>query len=300
MTDGDAGVSESEQPALTPEELLKAHPEMKTLDTVQKLMNSKMVFYGRTIDQDGSPVAGAEIEYNIAKYEGLTLPGMGWTIKHAVEQSDENGQFIIDEAAALHLNINAINRAGYVFAGGGRKTGIRTTPRHEGGEFYQPDPANPVIFQAWKKTEVARELKRGEGLVTPIINGQPRTIRFPDTDETVSVTFVHYDNSLTEENRGKRWWTARFSVENGGLIDSDDAFMYQAPEAGYQTTVEVSGQEHQWVSKRFYLKVLGGKIYGRIEMDMTGYYGQESNRGAVDIKYVLNPNGSRNLLSEQD
>lgn len=299
--------TDSEKPAdtdttdINPEKLLEASPKLQKLKQIQTASNRESDFFIKVVDQHGESVQGAIVEYAVTRYGEGVLPSFSATPYYAKAVTDAEGKMALRNLKGISTHIRSISKPGYIFGPGvGPSNVYRFTLEKEGEERYVADVENPVVITGWKKGYAAKELKRGEGLVTPMVNGEPRILKFPETEETVSVTFAHLDDELADEGRGERRWVATIEVRNGGIIAADDAFMYEAPETGYQSSIKVSGTDSEWINKRFYLKALNGGIYGRIEVDMTGYYGPDRNRGAMDIKYVLNPTGSRNLLSEND
>lgn len=292
-----AEVGETEQPSLTPDELLDANPKLQKIKQIQQAANRQMDFYGHVVDQHGDPVAGAEVAYRYAYYPDTTLPTFSWSVRNDVTTTNALGKFQIETARGVHLTIADIRKPGYAVQA---SQVFQYRPRTVDDVPFASDPANPVIFQAWKKTEVARELKRGEERFNNPANGEPYLIVLPETGKTVTIAFTHHDEKTTDENHGKRRWSAKIRVQNGGVIESDDAFMYEAPENGYQPEWEIAAGENDYLRKNFYLKANDGKVYGRLQVELGGYYGRNEDKGFIQYSYVLNPTGSRNLLSEKD
>ena len=92
-------------------------------------------------------------------------------------------------------------------------------------------------------------------------------------------------------------WTCVVETIGGGLLESGDDFMYQAPETGYVSPYQLAFDARQtnWteeVKGNFYIKSREGAVYGHIELDIIAQYNDKS---VFSINYSLNANGSRNL-----
>jgi hypothetical protein len=83
------------------------------------------------------------------------------------------------------------------------------------------------------------------------------------------------------------------SIPDGGFIEQDDEFPFEAPESGYKPSVEFEFRagETNWTQnlhKRYYIAFGEPPKYGWIDVE-TGIY-----RG-VSLSYAINPSGSRYL-----
>jgi hypothetical protein len=92
-------------------------------------------------------------------------------------------------------------------------------------------------------------------------------------------------------------WSYRIEGINGGVKETQDEFMYTAPESGYQTAYEKSfaAKQGDWtdrLKKNFYIRSRGGTIYGRLEVEIVPVY---QDKSVFSIVYAVNPKGSRNL-----
>jgi len=75
--------------------------------------------------------------------------------------------------------------------------------------------------------------------------------------------------------------------------------MYLAPEDGYVEGFDFSHDGNQLrqrrgFTKRFYLKTRAGKVWGRMSLDLYAMYNSKIP-ARLEIKYAINPNGSRFL-----
>jgi len=128
-------------------------------------------------------------------------------------------------------------------------------------------------------------------------------VRIPKDNTPVRVDFFQKQVSATgqlEISQDKPpWqtatnWSFSLSIPAGGLIENQDEFQFEAPESGYQPTVEFdfTKGETNWttqVTKQFYIVFGEPRKYGwlRIESNIA----QET----VFLTYAINPDGSRNL-----
>ena len=84
---------------------------------------------------------------------------------------------------------------------------------------------------------------------------------------------------------------------NGGFIETDDIFMYLAPEDGYQKkiTIVLDKNDNTWTTsleKKFYLKSRNGNVYSSL---ICKFISHPSGEGLVSISTFINPNCSTNL-----
>lgn len=89
-------------------------------------------------------------------------------------------------------------------------------------------------------------------------------------------------------------WSFRLSIPDGGLVENQDDFQFEAPNTGYRSTIEYhfAKGETNWatqVSKQFYIAFGQPRKFGwlRIESNIA----QET----VFLTYAINPTGSRDL-----
>jgi hypothetical protein len=98
---------------------------------------------------------------------------------------------------------------------------------------------------------------------------------------------------------GRNNWAFRISVPDGGLVEHDEEFPFEAPENGYQQAYEwrFEGQTTNWqtsLNKNFYVKFGSPPRYGRIHLTTSGFY------PSATLNYAVNPTGSRDLEFSSD
>ncbi len=272
-------------------ELMMSNPKMAAMDAMGKAMNADFQFYGKIVDQHGDAVPHVSIKYDIGGFGSFGQP----FARNFDTITNDNGEFSLS-GNGDGFSILSMSKNGYEFT---RGDSYYTYPRYEGMKLkYKGSPEKPVIIHAWKKVE-AEPLYHGEIFQGFLQDGQYYYVDIPALNKTMKVAFVI-------DPEGDRYnpldWSVNLKVERGGVIESNDVFMNEAPEADYQT-MWVS--EHKksdpnfgkWGGKRkFYVKGLNGKVYGRIEVKFAAYYGnRDITHGVIDAKYWINPSSSRNL-----
>jgi hypothetical protein len=243
-------------------------------------------FYGKVIDENSNPVPGASITF---KWPEIPAPDGNRT---ATTESDTDGLFSLHDKRGPSLEI-WVSKDGYYSPHGGQ-WGFNYAL---GPDIISPDPRNPIIFQLHKKGRGVELITSEHGMQLKVDADVPR-------DNTpVWVDFFQKQTSATgqlEISQNKpQWqtatnWSFSLSIPDGGLVENQDEFQFEAPETGYQPTVEFdfTKGETNWttqVTKQFYIVFGQPQKYGwlRIESNLA----QET----VFLTYAINPTGSRNL-----
>jgi hypothetical protein len=242
-------------------------------------------FYGRVIDERERPVAGARIE---AQWSDLSAGGATRT----ETLSDQDGYFAITGKTGRGITIR-VSKLGY------------DTPKLQRSSFdyaafwesnyHEAKAGSAVLFHLRKRNEGA-PLLMGEVRSTNPANGAP--VRFDLLEdgrvsnkgqlEIAAITNAEkYPPKVSD-------WSAKLSVLAGGLIESKSEFPFEAPEAGYQSSVEFNMRmgAPDWkrtVEKAFYVRFGSPPKYGHIKVRING------SSQIVVVNYSVNPTGSRNL-----
>ena len=90
-------------------------------------------------------------------------------------------------------------------------------------------------------------------------------------------------------------WKIQVSSPGGGVIESSDDFLYEAPESKYSDNLswEVKeGKEWSRDLKRALYVRLKGEIYAAVTLDVKVYH---TNKARIVVSSLINPSGSRNL-----
>jgi hypothetical protein len=243
-------------------------------------------FFGKVVDQDRRPVAGANIEFN-----WNDLSNEGTSYGKAV--SDTQGMFALTKRNGKCLQVT-VKKDGYYTPKQAHLRGFEYADFSQ-ADYYKPDPDKPVIFQLRKK-----------GAGEPLVMGRA-SIHVPADGTPVRVDLLNKgrlspDGQLeisaltnTEKYPPRIFdWRAMIAVRGGGLLEHNDEFPFTAPEAGYapEATFDFPAEAAGWkrvVHKSYYMTFGSPPKYGRIEIDLNG------GSQVVHIRYWINPSGSRNL-----
>jgi hypothetical protein len=243
-------------------------------------------FYGKTMDENSNSVAGVNIHFRWSEIPAED--GM----RTADTQSDSEGLFSLSGKHGRSLTV-WFNKDGYYSSHKGQNSFTYAL----GPDIITPDPRNPIIFHLKKKGQ-------GVELITSDNGVRPNVwVRVPKDNSPVYLDFFQKQASATgqlEVSQNKppfhvaTNWSFSLSIPDGGLIENQDEFQFEAPEKGYQSTVEYNftKDDPNWttqVAKQFYFYFGNPRKYGwlRIESNLA----QET----IFITYAINPTGSQNL-----
>jgi len=246
-----------------------------------------IAFYGMVVDAEQSPVPNANVHF---KWNDLSANGTS----EDSATSDAGGKFEFTGKTGKRLFVE-VSKEGYYPS---RRNPLAFEYANPADGLFTPDPAQPVIFHLRKKGEGAdliRGLKlfgsRIDGTVSYVDLVEGKNLLTPPGDLAVSFT-------RSEVNADRKFdWTFSLAAPGGGVLESTNEFMFQAPEAGYQPAYEIThkANDPNWTSqekRRFFVKSLGGQHYARIEITIIPDY---QHKAAYDLEWALNPTGLRNL-----
>jgi Carboxypeptidase regulatory-like domain len=249
-------------------------------------------FYGEVVDENTNPVASAKIDFSCND-----LSPTGTSNYQTV--SDANGFFSITGITGKLLNVN-VSKEGYYTSK--RDNNYYT---YAGNNInFMPDSQNPVIFHLRKKMKgeslitidypgfahIAQlhhdgtpvEIDLFKGVQVPLGSGQLRMALWRDSsDKNARV----YD------------WSLQLTAPNGGLVETDEEFDFEAPQAGYQPSImiDMPATNINWkaeVRSKYYIQLANGD-YGRIDFYIL------SRNGVFTVSSAINPNGSQDLEPAQ-
>ena len=265
------------------EEQRRAREEMKNE------WKTPIRFYGKVVDENGEPVAGAKAHFSWTDLspEGTSQADVYSNAQGLFSLSGVNGKFTtVDVEKEGYYTSRQKNRSSFEYA---EKTDE---------SFYKPDPSSPVIFHLQKKGEAEGMIQRqtlfgfkpdGSPGYLDLMDGKNRKDRSGDI-------VVRLTRGPEDEQRHFDC-TIVFEALSGGLVESEDEFMFLAPETGYQPALQFhwNKDDPKWqmnLKKKFYIKSREGKIFARVEADIISRY---NDQAAINMTYYVNPSGSRNL-----
>ena len=242
-------------------------------------------FYGKVVDESNNPVADVGVHFGWDEAPGDSGE------KHSETLSDEDGMFGLHNARGRALEVK-LNKDGYYSS---RKDAWVFSYAVSG--HYSADRFNPAIFHLRKK-------RPGADLITSENGVRPDVwVRVPKDDTPIRLDFVQKQaspNGQLEIRQNKPpWktatsWSFSLSIPNGGLIENDDEFQFEAPDTNYPPTVQYdfTKSETNWIThitKQFYFTFGEPRQYGWLRLD------SDIAKETVFVTYAINPSGSRNL-----
>ncbi|HEY4299827.1 MAG TPA: hypothetical protein VGM73_03060, partial [Candidatus Didemnitutus sp.] len=102
---------------------------------------------------------------------------------------------------------------------------------------------------------------------------------------------------IPDKNHDFDWTFEATAVGKGGISESADEFMFEAPETGYVPAVQIvqlmkAPDYHSQLTRSFYIRLADGQTYGKIVANIRPEYQKAC---AVDLQVYLNLSGNRNL-----
>jgi hypothetical protein len=244
-------------------------------------------FYGQAVDDKLKAVPNANVHF-----QWTDLSSKGTTEADAT--TDEHGQFYLDNVQGKRLLVR-VTKPGYYSSDVRNRLSFEfANPFEE--IYYQPQASTPVLFYLRKQGPGAELIRKSTEVVLPG-DGTAAMIR-------LETGFIASDGQL-EVKAWKPWpprpmsppydWRLTLTIPDGGFIEFNEEFAFEAPEAGYIPSFEVNmpaSASDRWkvsAEKTLYFSYGDPKKYGRLKFRTDG------NSRYVFIDYVLNPSGSRNL-----
>ena len=304
----------------TPEEI----ENLRYNHSAAQAANQNVTFYGLCVDQDGNPIEGVHVRARLTKMRKSMLSVVATDSFKYYEEleafTDSDGRFeFIDEGS--YLLLEKVEKSGYLTARGPESFGFRFGQILIGNALagtHQGNPLKPVTFILWKKGEgsAATEIRDRNGANADfgMQGGAIDKVTYFDLErrvETASpsgnsmkVTIHNSGNRhrdpATREFVGTRFfaWSYTIEIPGGGVVLTDDLFLFRPPESGYEEsfTFEVPEGEEGWISQveeqKFYFKTADGN-YGAFALNVRA-----TATGAMGFRFkklFFNPTGERNL-----
>ena len=257
---------------------------------LERQYQTPISFYGKVVDQYEAPLTDASVAF-------------GWVDGKFQEQrksvsSDAAGLFSLSGEQGKNLIVN-VSKEGYYSSSRSNQTSFQFSDM-SGGRTFTPDPLNPVLFHLRMKGKGADLItsqygvKDYLGVVVPR-DGTPMQVSFltrkigPGGDLAISQSKPAYQNwkQATE-------WTFRMAILDGGFVEQDEEFPFQAPEAGYQPAIEFhfKSSETNWATtlkRQYYIAFGQPRRYGRLVVETA------IEMEGARLTYAINPDGSRYL-----
>jgi len=275
---------------------------MGRLEAIRKELEHDQVplsFYGRAVDQDGAGVDGATVTLTYTHFD-LTVPQYHFLGEGSRSmKTDQQGFFTVSGIKGYGLAIK-VSKEGYLAS----KRNFPGANYVHVAKPFSPDLSKPVVYLLRKKgvpvplvSSVRNYVLRRDGapLSVDLMTGETN-----GTNPDITIQ-LWVDDTRRHGNSGRFDWRAKVEVLNGGGLETtDEEFGYTAPGDGYVDSAElgysISDTNKPWsdaASQTYYLKLRGGSMYGRMELQMV-----PGGDHFCLIRSSLNPSGSRNLESD--
>lgn len=265
--------------------------------------NIPIAFYGKVVDQDGQPLTGAVINMGLSVGELTPVPEAPGALllrvrsDKATAETGTNGLFSLVGFSGRGVEIKSIIKKGYKLSDKTRLSYITVAS----AQPFHSDPNNPVVFKMWKREKREALIVNKEFFGVPP-DGQSVTIDFVELRKTVGIRpgdiIVRIKRPPTIEPHTRFDWSCSIKAVDGGLIHTDDEFLYEAPSSGYKPEYDfvMAKTNSGWVSEvknqQFYLKSRNGAVYGSLVVEVVPKYNKVSS---FNVTYIINPAASRNL-----
>jgi uncharacterized protein YegP (UPF0339 family) len=271
--------------------------------------NKSLEIYGLVVDQYNQPISDAEIVYVISYYDGNVRADYGYAVEYYKIYSDQDGRFALLNQLGFNLGIKKIKKTGYEFTDVPNKSYANGTTYSylEGADIPKKITADsPVVLKGWKIEETPQTYFQRDGVNYGFKSGETYTINFlnrgkKQKGEAEGDLRVSFERS-GDMAKNKPSWHVRLEAVNGGLVETSDTYMYQAPEDGYSSVWEFghNNEDSDYESKKhvdFYLKSRNGQVYARLNMELIPFYNNKYS--VIYTSYLANPTGSRSLYSKK-
>jgi hypothetical protein len=266
-------------------------------------------FYGKVVDQHGTPVAGASVK--ILPFDNA----FGNSDTQMLLESDSGGLFSVKGLKGLAMGVQ-VKKNGYMTlpdlgfkrpASAHRiEYGLDGT---RGARF--KDPNNPTLFTLHRIGPLEPMVYVAEKQWRLPDDGSPRRIALDSKNGTgshpIEFRFSSDWGSLPNENASNSKlfnWKLDARIPGGGFCVNPSEYAFEAPESGYQETISIeysaSLPREKWKTMgfgRYFVKFADG-TYARIRFSVMGASCADDNPLLMTSWMNLKP-GSRNLSSDK-
>jgi len=285
----------------------------RTLELAQAFLdiNHKPIeFYGRVMDQYGSPVPDVAVEggvqYNTGGESGL---------RKAYTTTDDMGYFSFTGLEGQDLGIG-LSKEGYEYGPIGRIFSYSEFAAEK--DRYVPDPGSPFILTLWKKQGPETLIYYFREWRIPIdgsaVGFDLSSGKISDEGADLVISIIRDPLRMPFGTLGYAWHAEVTAVEGGMIRVGRQQYYNLAPEMGYLASFEYSQESRDQLEAKgtlatdrapwssdfdddFFIKSQGGRHFAHVRLGIVSNADSEEgdNIGAVRALVWLNPNGSRNL-----
>jgi len=198
-------------------------------------------FWGRVVDENNEPVANASVHF---EWNDISAKGTS----DADTVSDGNGFFSLTDRRGKRLYVD-VAKEGYYSSGNSRGSAFEYANPADG--LFTPDQNNPIVFHLQKKGVGVDLITAQCGVksdlrVSAPLDGKPVFVdvlnrQVGQTGQIQISQIKPVSNHWKEATE----WQFRMTIPDGGFVEENDEFPFEAPEEGYQSTVEFDFQQGQ-------------------------------------------------------
>lgn len=251
-------------------------------------------FYGKVEDENDQPIAGATVQFHWTETPTEAMEEKPGETTAAI--SDGNGLFSLHGARGPSLSVD-VSKDNYYTSRTNPWSFFYTLKGH-----FSPDALNPVIFHLRKKTEgaslIVADFPNFAHIVQLHHDGTPVELDLFNGKQTSAGSGqvkLELWRDVSAPNASVFDWKCQISVPNGGIVQCNDEFGFQAPESGYESSfvVDMPATNQNWQTElrtSFYIKTPNND-YGRVDFYLLAY------NGVYTLHSAINPTGARNLES---
>lgn len=254
--------------------------------------DTAIIFYGKVIDQNGRPVAGAKITAGREFFSTNSVRFIG--VETVKAEADDDGNFVLTGLLVKRLYIRSIEKRCYEAP---RAVYEKSYSYDEGSKdpLFTPDRGKPVVFTLEKKCDpgVVDNKKRRmlmrpscEGFTVDLFKGFSEPLIKIAKDGNAPDIQVFIDQ-VPKEDLCHMLVTA--PGKNNGLAEKGGE-SHIAPGSGYGPSFLYTIDKNREAKAILYHKGRGGKVYSRLEISLT----PASNGIMVAAELFTNIDGSRN------
>lgn len=266
--------------------------EEKRARESDELKRREIHAYGMVIDQDGTPVEGAQV---LISWEEFTIPFPG-PVKDRWILSNKDGLWEFDKKAITMCVLDA-KKDGYLFS----RLQQDRTYKSDDLRNNRTSPNNRVVLRLHKLSDPTFLVKQDGRLgratpETPLARQcdlfQKKTMPIATGTNQLQPAF-YTDLEIRVEPHGTNgaWRVAYRTPGAGDGLIVNNALFFEAPASGYVSECVLAGVHDQDFPRYLYLRTRTPAVYTRFDMN----YSLRPDSCVVSYESASNPYGSRSL-----
>lgn len=254
-------------PATSGPLMLAEAEEKARKERAEKAFDWPISFWGKVVDQNGIPVAGAQVLFHVV-VRPMSDKGPEYN-----RISDSNGLFSIENIKGGALGVHVSKEGYYDLQGQSAKIigyGIEN-------ENKPPSPDDPTIFVLRRKGNAESLKVYSSGGIRVPKNGIPVDVSLHEgkvmSGEQGDIQVAVWTQDQQKDAQRRYPWKCRISVPGGGLVERKGNFDFIAPAEGYSPAVEISMNQaaERWQKSfdgQYFAKLKDG-TFARFTLNLT-------------------------------